>query len=355
MGEDSKEIGCCVKQGACNEGQGGEVIGYCPTIDDKGNSEECCKLNLKCGMAGYGSVVYFQNPKFPSLEKDDIACKIQIYARPGVTQIRVDFLDFEFPRPNVKTGRCDLQNSMKIIAPSHPNGILGGLKNQGLCGRNTGQHLYIPVKPHDKIEIFVTVLANNKDESAYKWNLKFTQISAHGELTASLAAPYGCLQYFTESFGSFSSFNFDPENKCKFAPDQDYAICFANYKAGDIPCSISLRAVNFGLPVGGKDLKYCSEGTELVNPAADRDCCLDPSSSYLGIVGDQKHPHKLNLDATRRYWCGKRLGSNDQLVSRAQPFILKVYSGHFDANDLKKLKYDPIGFRLDYKFNYDEC
>ena len=66
-----------------------------------------------------------------------------------------------------------------------------------------------------------------------------------------LEAPSGCLQYFRDSFGTLTSFNFDGYST--FAPDQDYAICIRG--EGNSPsgrtCGVTLRATSFGLPVNG--------------------------------------------------------------------------------------------------------
>jgi len=363
-GEDS--TGFCVEAGKCGRGyhsNSGEVVGQCASRDSSDNPHECCKYILHCGMTSREPVTYFQNPKYPREEEHDLACNSKIIVRPGVCQVRFDFIKFDLPTPDDKTGYCDNMNNMKILAPTRPHGVLGGKKNHGFCGDNAGQHLYVPVYHKDQIDIISTLSEkrqkgkHDKQNKHGLWNIKITQIECNSDSKyfSKLEAPAGCLQYFTEPFGTISSFNFD--GTALFSPDQDYAICIATVGHGKSgkTCKMTLRANYFGMPVGGADLKHCEAGSELVNPKKDRDCCNEPHSSYIGVVGCQPHPRSSEESATRRYWCGKELGSTGEIDVNVQSYVIKVWSGYFSSDEIEKMSYDPIGFNIDYKITSGIC
>jgi len=72
------------------------------------------------------------------------------------------------------------------------------------------------------------------------------------------------------------------------------------------------------------DLPACGLGYETVNEAAGRECCLNPSSSYLGFVARLPNPKYGNKMATKRYWCGAQLGRTGQISSSTEPYVIKV-------------------------------
>jgi len=361
--EDDDSTGFCVPAGTCassHHSNSRQVVGQCASRDMDDNPHDCCKYCMTCGMTSNEIVTYFTNPSYPREEDHDLACNSKIIVRPGVCQVRFDFLKFDLPTPNQRTGYCEAMNSMKVLAPLRPHGVLGGKKNNGFCGDNSGQHFYVPVHYKDQIDILSTISEKHhrsNDKKNGLWNIKITQIECNSERSffSQLEAPVGCLQYFTEPFGTISSFNFD--GTATFSPDQDYAICIKSVGSGHTGkfCKMNLRANYFGMPVGGGDIKYCEAGSELVNPKKDRECCNEPHSSYVGVVGCQPHPHKQEVTATRRYWCGKELGSTGEIEVDVQSYIIKVWSGYFTSDDLEKLSYNPIGFSIDYKLTSGIC
>jgi len=276
---------------------------------------------------------------------------------------------------------------MAFLAPGSPLGILGGRSNQGICGLNSGQHLYIPTSFGEQIQILTTLSGTKAvplgdaalsyaSATEYRWNIKITQIQCEGntggdykgkvstkgkmddipEYFRELRAPDGCLQYFMSSFNTISSWNFDGSST--FPPDQDYAICIRN--KGNSPsgrtCGVTLRATSFGLPVNGNDRKYCSNGGEFVNTESERDCCLNHHSSYLGVVAVQPG-HQAT--AWKRYWCGSSLGSFGQIIATQKPFIVKVFSGRYTVDDLwaepALEQQSRTGFQIDYKIDTGAC
>ncbi|XP_023334588.1 uncharacterized protein LOC111706064 isoform X2 [Eurytemora carolleeae] len=362
------DVGLCTNKNTC-ENANGVVAGECNKAGNAVGGENvliCCK-KITTGGEDLSSVIfYYRNPNWPLEDRNDLSSNLKISVRRGVCQLRLDFLTFELPRPD-NTGRCTAQNSMAIMAPGAPLGVLGG-RNSRLCGLNTKSHLYIPASAGDSVQIITTLSGTVavplsranlafSSSTAYKWNIMITQVECDSTNSyfRELEAPTSCLQWFTESFGSFSSFNFDAT--AYFAPDQDYAICIRNQgnNPGSRTCGVTLRATNFGLPVFGDDLPACGLGYETVNEAAGRECCLNPSSSYLGFVARLPNPKYGNKMATKRYWCGAQLGRTGQISSSTEPYVIKVFSGQYSSDLSKYTEFPPVGFSIDYKIDTGIC
>jgi len=313
----------------------------------------CCQSVVGCGQTFPEDthMGYFRNPSWPESDKGSLSCNIVVKIQPKVCQLRIDFLDFELPAPDVDKCKCSSKNSMVFHAPQKPLGILGKT-SEGLCGINTGQHMYIPVAEEETIQIISTIdghttvpyhkssLAADQN-TAYKWNIKITQIECseeNGVCFHDLKAPNGCTQYFTESFGKFTSFNFDG---ISYIPQNlDYTICIAPKK--EHAKGLTLRSNVFKMPVGGMD-EVCASGSEIVNKKTTVDCCLAPQSGYLGVTAWQPFPSDWKLRALRRYWCGQNLGTENEITT--EEFHLRVVTG----KQYNTQTYHPIGFDLEYK------
>merc|ERR1719334_2185835 len=276
--KDKDAVGSCVDAGTCGikPNQHGKTVGKCSAKDQMGQNKDCCSLTVPCGEVSHSLVSYFRNPSWPDSEEKDTTCNIKIAVKPKVCQIRVDFLEFQLASPDVTSGACLSNNNMAIFTHSNPSGLLGG-RNHGFCGNNKNQHLYIPCGEHDKINIMTTISKKSQnnhheymsdkhwfEEKNYKWNIKITQIpcSSDDKYFCELEAPKGCLQYYFKEHGQLKSFNHDEQ------------------------------ARQFNMPVGGNDVGYCESGVDIVNELTNRECCVDPKSSYLAFVGKQSMSKK---------------------------------------------------------------
>merc|ERR1719334_1507204 len=306
--KDKDAVGSCVDAGTCGikPKQHGKTVGKCSAKDQMGQNKDCCSLTVPCGEVSHSLVSYFRNPSWPDSEEKDTTCNIKIAVKPKVCQIRVDFLEFQLASPDVTSGACLSNNNMAIFTHSNPSGLLGG-RNHGFCGNNKNQHLYIPCGEHDKINIMTTISKKSQDnhheymsdkhwfeEKNYKWNIKITQIpcSSDDKYFCELEAPKGCLQYYFKEHGQLKSFNYDEQARLGF--NQDYAICIKTVGGhhGLKACSITYKASQFNMPVGGNDVVYCESGVDIVNELTNRECCVDPKSSYLAFVGKQSMSNK---------------------------------------------------------------
>jgi len=147
-----------------------------------------------------------------------------------VEQIRIDMKEFDIAGP--KGGACTNESMTIMGADAVTHKILPDM----LCGVLTGQHVYLSVKDlgtGDKD--FITIEIALTSQGMQKWELLITQIE--GDATDDLA-PRGCLQYFKEEAGTFSTFNWDSGNGNVINGNQ-YSICI---KDNDAYCDVALTA-----------------------------------------------------------------------------------------------------------------
>merc|ERR1711962_33258 len=359
---DSEENVCvCVDPGRCESESSRTSVGTCDSMSGSGGYQVCCKDTATCGDVVSSYISYFTNPLYPAKERDDLGCNMKVQIRRGICQLRLDFVEFRLPGPG-PNGLC---TDLNIMAPQSPLSVFGGRANSQLCGLNTGNHMYIRVRAGDAVQLAATLSGTaavpinrfnlgHSSQTEYIWNIRMTQIECVSDIEyfADLEAPAGCLQWFTDNFGSFKSFNYDGFSL--FAPDQNYAICIRN-KGNNLSrqsCSITYRAQAFSMPVKSTDIGQCDSGTQVVNADENKLCCVDDESAYLAFVA--KQPAAAGGDGlSRRYWCGGALGSpSNQVTSFQKPFIVKVFSPNVrDWSD----NVSPVGFSIDYKVDTGIC
>jgi len=360
--------GVCVSSAACANFEG-RAEGSCKNEFASTFPYVCCKYETSCGSETEEAVSYFMSPDYPEPQRDDLSCTNTITVRKNVCQLRLDFIDFDLPIPN-DDGSCRNTDNMAIHNTLQPYGVLGKGSSK-FCGLNSGQHLYLPAMPTDTLTMVATLsgtapvpLSYKRNQiassySEYKWMLKITQIECDTtwcdkdtrHYFNDLRAPGGCLQYFFETRGRLTSFNFD--GTAIFGPAQDYSICIKDIRRS---CGITLRSYNFGLPchAQGAKQKDCETG---LCPASSNDetghiCCndidgngqrVDDSEAYFGVYSS----------LPRRYrYCGRNFGTVDGHVEANAhgPYTIHVFSG-------KNIPFRDygVGFSIEYDVESGIC
>ena len=182
--------------------------------------------------------------------------------------MRLDLTEFELASP--VAGNCE--QDQFIIRANEPLPIL--------CGRNTGQHLYVDVRGRKLTDLSIITDALKAKPVGYfnedtqmletewkseldrerKWRIKVTQIPCDcrdREDPDMKLAPAGCLQFHQGIRGKMQSFNFDgsirnlepcyngSETECGqelftgHLNNMDYTICIEDYQGY---CGISYNA-----------------------------------------------------------------------------------------------------------------
>ncbi|XP_035210281.1 uncharacterized protein LOC118184682 [Stegodyphus dumicola] len=284
----------------------------------------CCIFQRTCGTATNQNFTHFTNPGFPHeiTESAETSCTLTLLRphKAPLCQIRLDFMDFELAKPT--DGDC-LDDKFSVFG----NNINAPIPK--ICGRNTGQHMYIDVD-NTIGPIYLTV--STKGIGKRKWNIKVLFIECNNPSKA----PQNCLQYFTGVTGKFSSFNYVADQSSiengGYLNNLNYAICFRKevgrcsqtYIAEDIRSFILLNLNPNNSPTVGAG----EAGIGII------ECPTD----YLRLGGDR--------------YCGARL---NPLVGGPNPTtnapVTDNNTGPFIALFNTNAENNAVGFNLNYQQN----
>jgi len=165
-GTDVKMAGvetCSNGDAVCDDYQtcinnGGTPIGSCYNCHE---CSTCCKYVYEGESNTCAApILFFQSEEYPLTRSDYYSSSISIRIRPDVCQVLIEFIDFELP---IGKHGCFEDAYLEIINPMMPEGILGK-GNSRLCGINTDQHLYLPVRGGDQLLMKVTTSGNGYNE-----------------------------------------------------------------------------------------------------------------------------------------------------------------------------------------------
>ncbi|XP_017067825.2 uncharacterized protein LOC108105649 [Drosophila eugracilis] len=309
--------------------------------------------NAKSGAVRQKRIV-LSNPGTGELAKLD-TCQYRVAPWSGqVCQVRLDFVRLELPQPQVNAN-SGLLECVDFLQVQHFR----------LCGRNSGQHLYLPIRRGQELQLLFQLATPLGKQSS--WQLTLTQLECpRDSLTLNtrqpevqtptvrpilpflgnflprtifggqsgigsgsgpaaqliqtltlpsvadleMLAPLGCDQYFRTTTGGIVSFNFAGGI---YMPNMRYSICVK----GAADSEISYKIEHFELS---------KANSEQSGPAYDTDCrstVLTPLrvSDYLGIPNSYM-VSRPELQAT--YYCGNGL-TGQELVARP-PFVLRFAS-----------------------------
>ncbi|KAH8412163.1 hypothetical protein KR009_000251 [Drosophila setifemur] len=286
-----------------------------------------------------------------------------------VCQVRVDFERLELPQPQLNAS-SQLLECLDFVQ----------VQRFQLCGRSSGQHLYLPIRGGQELQILFKLSTALGRQST--WQLTLTQLECPRESSAlasrepvvqlptvrpilpffgnllprtifggssglgsgsgpaaqfiqtltspsmadlELLAPLGCDQYYRTPTGGIVSFNFAGGI---YMPNMEYSICVK----GAADDEISYKIDHFELS---------KANSNLAGPAYDTDCrstVKTPGrvSDYLSILNAYM-VSRPELQAT--HYCGNGL-SGQELVARP-PFVLLFSS---DAQSSAS----ETGFQLTY-------
>jgi len=230
------EVGECLTAFACGENDG-SMSGLCHQgMDHSAYPRVCCTYQSHCGSSTTKLVSYFTSPSYPQLISNHTDCSLEVVLKPGVCQVRLDFLDFQLGE--MTNGLCSPDNQM-VIESSVKHAFI---PSRTLCGnlafnksadpldnlRTDQAHMYIHIEdlpvdtqakkmpnapiPDVRLSIKVT-------DQPSQWNIRVTQIQCDG---APLQAPGGCSQYYNDLSGVIRSLNYFDN---KYMANMDMTAC----------------------------------------------------------------------------------------------------------------------------------
>ena len=105
--------------------------------------------------------------------------------------------------------QLDLLFNSKIFLRSAPPVI---------CGTNSGQHMYVHASP--QCNVLNANFGSSSTATSSAFTIKITQVLC----SSKLKAPQGCLQYFTGTTGTITTYNYNSGGGVLLT-NQDYSIC----------------------------------------------------------------------------------------------------------------------------------
>ncbi|CAL1282275.1 unnamed protein product [Larinioides sclopetarius] len=309
--------GVCYSLSDCLRMQGTQ-IGTCAS-----GFGVCCIFQRTCGATTSQNVTHFTNPGYPNPVSDssDISCTLTLL-RPNkisICQVRLDFLDFSITNPT--DGDC-LDDRFRV------QGTNINAPVPTLCGRNTGQHMYLDV---DNTISPILLTVSTRGLGQRTWNIRVSYI----ECGNPSKAPSNCLQYFTGIQGRFFSFNFVQDEASApnggYLNNLNYAICFRK-------------------EVGRCSQTYTAESIDsfvLLNLNPNNSPTVGSGEAGLGIV---ECPHDyLRLEGDR--YCGARLNPSTGRNPTTNAPVTDTSAGPFIARFRTNSENNAAGFNLQYTQN----
>lgn len=234
--------GTCYTSSECNT-KGGSSSGSCAS-----SFGVCCIFEKSC-QDGPGSSVAENCTYFTSSARTaGASCSLTVCkSNSDVCQLRLDFETFTLSEAFTETGNTAATYpiplaigvcSTDFFAISVPGGKAPPL----ICGENTGYHMYVPAAP--ACNAMTAFFGTGTTTTTSAFTIKITQIKCN----AKNKAPDQCLQYFTTSSGTFSTYNYN-SGAGRHLANQDYCYCF---RAERTTCTIcyALAGGAEGLGIG---------------------------------------------------------------------------------------------------------
>jgi len=319
------------RQGSCTRVTdcmlyGGTNVGSCGA-----GFGSCCVFEKHCGESTNLFTSHFVSPLFSTVDNGRGECKLTVVPNnPSICQFRLDFDAFEILGPD-STSNC----------VDDFFGVTGGSSVPKLCGDLTKQHVYVNVKPAGG-PIVLTVDTSKMKTMARKWNIKITQISC----SSPERAPAGCLQFFNETSGTITSFNYRSQ---MFTDSNDvatrqirklnYGICISS-KVGycDVTWTQSTSS-DRSFSVSGDSLSSVNKTAIIPAVTGTEDC---PADYILISGGTYRDPTTKNKISASKY-CGNSL---PEVKTAFQPYVLHVHTQEDEEGDSGN-----IGFELNFRQN----
>lgn len=326
----SNTNGVCYKSTDCSA-LGGQALGTCAL-----GLGVCCFITQTCGSTITTNSTSFVSP---STSDDAQSCRSTIdIQNQNICQVRLDFNTFDIREPD-NQGVCE-DDFLIISGTTNDDAV------PRLCGLNTGQHIYLNVDPAGGNPILN--IDTTGDGVTRDWDIQVTKI----ECGSQYAAPNGCLQYYTETSGTITSFNYEATVRDDYGPppsaelrqhlaNLNYAACIAPQtdfcSARWTPTSetsfVIFGDVSAAVPTIGDPAIGALEAFDIATTNPNGPC-----TDYITLVGGVAADSGNDAD---RY-CGWAFPS--EVETERMPFKMYVLTDDNEAGDTLN-----SGFSLDYR------
>jgi len=325
------ECGTCRTASECS-GLKGFVSGTCAQ-----GFGACCVLRSDtCGGTISNNRTYLRNPNYPSAYTTAGTCTWTLSkSSTDVCLIRLDFDESSIAQPST-AGVCTdyfIGTPAKTTKASPP-----------ICGENAGQHMYLDAAAYSDSSATLALTLSGTTTSR-NWKIKVSMI----ECSSLTKPPTGCLQYFTGSTGSVSSFNYQDSATYTQVQSHAYSTCIRQEKGY---CTI-------GWKQAGTDTFKMTRSTAPsqtgpgCNPTGQGDYVTIPNGSnegmYDGNCEAPPGPSPVVLNSLDKFCggtltCIKASATPAEVVSNVRPFVLGVHTNNAEGATANKR-----GFKLNYR------
>jgi len=267
--------GTCYTSSECSA-KGGSSSGACAS-----GFGVCCIFEKTCGGDALAENVTYFTSSGRSLGS---TCSLTVCkCSSDVCQLRLDFETFAINNAVTATTITYGPNNAGVVALNSANSMgecqvdtfqvttCGSKAPPVICGTNTGEHMYIAAC--DGCNTMNAFFGSASTAGTGAFTIKVTQIPCNSKT----AAPSGCLQYFTGTTGTFSSYNYNSAAGPHLA-DQHYSACF---RAERTICAICYYSTSFKMSV--------PNGIAVSGTLGVDTFCGNPGLSVLTIGGGYDH------------------------------------------------------------------
>ncbi|KAF5273277.1 hypothetical protein FQR65_LT04699 [Abscondita terminalis] len=261
------EMGACLTQSDCLK-RGGTPNGGCA-----GGFAFCCVFIVNCGATVRENGTYFVNRGYPNQYDGTGSCQISLMkSQADVCQYRLDFDQFVLMGPEIVNNMCN--NDQFIVS--------GGNPVPGICGFNTGNHMYIDTAEGMTSPVILSVVTSGP-AFMRSWKIRITQVKC----SANNRGEEGCLQYYTGVAGQIRSFNYDPASGLQLS-NQDYSICirternFCGIQYSQCPDTVNNRTQSFTLSGNSNTAVVAMVGSTGTTNFCQADFLIIPMAMNVG-------------------------------------------------------------------------
>jgi len=312
----SGDNGTCFTSNECSE-IGGTADGTCAS-----GFGVCCVLQYNCGSKTNYNSTYFLNNNYPSTFDTIGQCSISVEkVSTDVCQLRLDFDEMDLSQPDPVTHQC---TSDRFV-------VTGGAPVPIICGRNSGQHMYIDAGSGNS-PTSLTFITTGSFARAFK--MKISQI----ECGAVNRGVEGCLQYHTGVSGTISSFNYMDAEGLQLS-NQEYSVCVRHERGF---CGISYTACQDPLHTISESFSISKPTSEGMVMVGDTTCttdwisipCATTSTAGSAIQASGSTPGTCVERVCGEIFCSvtnhPSPSKHCPIYSFVRPFAVRV---HLDANE----------------------
>jgi hypothetical protein len=313
----SSRNGTCYTESEC-EDKGGTAAGSC--ADGFG---VCCIISLSCGETTSQNCTYLTSATIAS----DTSCEYKICPlTSGVSRIRLDLTTFTISGPvtSAKDGGHLLGGALGDCV-SDTFTVTGHSKGSPvICGSNAGQHLFVDSNGVNCVSVHFVF---GSDSATRSYDIKVLQYDRRNEM----GGPQGCLQYFSGTSGTFTTFNYvDTSISSSHLSNQDYDICIRRGADMCVVCyspTTGATPASFGLSVSPDTAVQAGIQSNCVT-----DYIFIPQANTAAIA------NTATVTTSIDKFCGRFLAltsgatASATICSRTTPFRVSFYTNAGDAD-----------------------